>query len=84
MIECPLDLGCTLHRARILGIDAVVNARGGQRNLNDMSIEEIELRRDAWKIRDWLSGRVRFYQFNSKFFRRNLARVGHLLSTRED
>lgn len=77
-------MGCTYSRHQQIGIDAVVNARGGQWQLNDLTIDEIELRRDAQKIRAWQSSRVRFYQFNSKFFRRHKKRLEHLLSDYDD
>jgi hypothetical protein len=67
----PLELGCTTGRHAALGIDAVVNARGEQWSLNHETDEEIEMQRDANKVRDWVSGRVRIYQFNSRHFRRS-------------
>lgn len=77
----PIRLGCTWARHQRIGIDVVVNARGGLQHLNDDSIEEIELRRDAQKIRDWFSGRVTIHQFNSRYLRsRNIERVKHLLA----
>jgi hypothetical protein len=83
-IKYPLDIGCTLYRHQILGVNAVVNARGGRQQLNDLTQEDIELRRDAQKIRDWQSSHICFYQFNSRFFRRHQKRVQHLLSSYED
>ena len=80
----PLNMGCTLARHQAIGIDAVVNARGGETWRNDLTLEEIELRRDGRKIKDWQFGRVRFYQVNSRFFRRHLERIEHLLSHYED
>ncbi len=79
-----LNIGCTAARHARLGINAVVNARGGLQILNDQSIDEIELYRDARKIKDWLTSRIRFYQFNSGFFRRHKSRLGHLLSRYDD
>lgn len=79
-----LELGCTAHRHSLLGINAVVNARAGRQDLNDETIEDVELKRDARKINARLEDRVRFYQFNSRFCRRNRARLAHLLSDPND
>lgn len=65
-----LYLGCTLEQHQRIGIDAVVNARGGQQWRNSDTIEEDEMARDAWKVRDRLQRRVRIYQFNSRHFKR--------------
>lgn len=78
-----IDLGCTVARHREIGINAVVNARGGLQHLNDLTSEEIEMRRDANKIHDKRLHRVRFYQFNSRFFRKAKA-VQHLLDRYDD
>jgi len=78
-----LDLGCTKFRHEQIGIHAVVNARAGMQYLNDLTIEDIELKRDARKIQDKLNKRVRFYQFNSKFFRKS-KHVQYLLSSYDD
>ena len=82
----PLYLGCTRARHCEIGVNAIVNARAGQQSLNDLTQEDIELARDAEKIRRRLAERVRFYQFTSRFFRRkkNLRRVAHLLSRHDD
>ena len=79
-----LYLGCTMARHVRIGIDAVVNARAELQSLNDQTQEEIELTRDASKIQAWRESRVRFYQFNSKFCRRHLHRLSHLLSRYDD
>lgn len=84
MVQYPLYLGCTKAVHDRIGIHAVVNARGGLQHLNQPTIEDIELKRDAQKIRDWQAKRVRFYQFNSRFFRRHINRVQHLLSSYSD
>ena len=66
-----LNLGCTLHTHKRLGIHAVINARGGQQWRNDQeNIQEIEAKRDAQAVRDWQMSRIRFYQFTSRTFRR--------------
>ena len=75
-----LDLGCTLARHQQIGIDAVVNARAGIKHLNSISLEDIELRRDVWKIRDHAEKRIAIHQFNSKFARRHMDRLAHLIS----
>ena len=80
----PLYLGCTKARHARLGVNAIVNARAGMQHLNDVSIEDTEMLRDAHSIRDRIESRVRFYQFNSKFFRRNQTRLAHLLSDRNE
>lgn len=80
----PLNLGCTAWKHFRLGIHAVVNARAGEQWRNHETIEEIELQRDARAIKTRLQSRVRFYQFNSKFFRRKMSRVEHLLSRHDD
>lgn len=79
-----LEIGCTLSRHKQIGVNAVIDARGGMQALNDLTEEDISLRRDKNNIRNAQQNRVRFYQFNSKFFRRNIKRVEHLLSTYED
>ena len=79
-----LFLGCTASRHATLGVDAIINARAGLQVLNDLTIDEIELMRDAQKIRARVESRVRFYQFNSKFFRRHQSRMQHLISQIED
>jgi hypothetical protein len=66
-----LHMGCTKEQHAQIGIDAVVNARGGQQWRNQPDTEEVEMSRDANKVRDWLRNRVRIYQFNSKHFRRS-------------
>ena len=77
----PIYLGCTATRHAQIGIDAIVNARGNEQWRNDREIEEIEMIRDGRKIKAHLTCRVRFYQFNSKFFRdRKITKVKHLLS----
>lgn len=79
-----LYLGCTVARHQQIGIDAVINARGGLQHLNDKTNDDWNLYRDARNIRDRLTNRVRFYQFNSKFCRRNHTRLAHLLSRYDD
>lgn len=78
-----LYLGCTEFRHQQIGINAVVNARAGLQCLNNPTIEDVEMLRDARKVREKLASRTRFYQFNSKAFRRNLWRLGHLISSYE-
>lgn len=81
-----LYLGCTRSRHEQLGVHAVVNARAGHQHLNHLTDDDWNLIRDARSIRDRITNRVRFYQFNSKFFRRrrNFRRVKHLLSSRHE
>ena len=69
---------------QMLGIHAVVNARAGLYELNNLTNEDIEMRRDADKINNRLQNRVRFYQFNSKHFRKQQTRLAHLLSSYDD
>lgn len=80
----PLDLGCTAARHRRLGIDVVVNARAGMQHLNDVTLDEIELERDGRAIKDRVQRRIRMYQVHSRFFRRNIHRISHLLSRYDD
>lgn len=80
----PLYIGCTTARHKTIGIDAVVNARAGEQWRNDLTLDEIELRRDGRAIKDRLQKRVRFYQVNSKFFRRHINRISHLLTHYDD
>lgn len=84
MKRARLYLGCTAARHRALGVHAVINARGGRPELNDLSLEEIERERDARAIRDRLERRVRFYGFGSRFFRRHRERFAHLISNPND
>ncbi len=83
-MKYPLNIGCTLARHQAIGIHAVVNARAGLQHLNDLTMEDIELRRDAQRIRDRIVNRVRMYQTCSRFFRRHQDRIAHLLSRFED
>ena len=83
-VKYPLNLNCTAARHAKIGVHAVVNARGGCQWRNDMTHEDTELLRDARAIRDRLAFRIRFYGFNSKFFRRHRARLSHLVSDRND
>lgn len=83
-MSARLYLGCTYARHQRLGVNAVVNARAGLQHLNDLTIEEIEMQRDACKIRDWQTARVRIHQFNSRCFRRHSARLAHLISSHQD
>lgn len=78
-----LHIGCTAARHKQIGIHAVVNARGGNQHLNSLTNEDIEMKRDARKIHDRLNSRIRFYQFNSKHFRK-AGTVHHLLSDYND
>lgn len=80
----PLSLGCTAYTHARLGIHAVVNARGGQQWRNDDTQEQVEMQRDARAIRDRIRFRTRFYQFNSRTFRRHQARLSHLLADRNE
>lgn len=79
-----LDIGCTTARHAQIGINAVVNARGGLQVLNGRSIDEHNLYRDARNIRARQTERVRFYQFNSRFFSKHQNRLSHLLSSYGD
>lgn len=75
-----LHIGCTAARHARLGIHAIINARGGMQHLNSQTIEDIEMIRDARNIQNWINGRMRFYSFNSKHFRK-AKQVQHLLSS---
>lgn len=79
-----LDMGCTVSRHKRIGVNAVVNARAGLQSLNDLSLDEIEMERDARNIRERIANRVRFYQFNSQFFRHHQERFAHLISRYDD
>ena len=83
-MKYPLYIGCTASRHKKIGVDAVVNARGGEQWRNDMTNDDWDLWRDGQRIRDWLEKRVRMYQVNSRFFRRHKARIEHLLSDYND
>ena len=76
-IARKLFLGCTLARHQRLGIHAVINARAGQQWRNFDTIQDIEMQRDARRLRDWLSLRIRFYRFGSRCFRRRPELVRH-------
>jgi len=79
-----LYLGCARARRREIGIDAVINARGGLQDLNDLTEDDRALRRDAAGIRGCVERRVRWYGPESKFFRRHRARIQHLIARRDD
>lgn len=83
-MKYPLDLACTLARHRQLGAHAAVNARAGEQWRNFTTLDETEQMRDARKVRARIAERVRFYQFNSRFFRRHAARFSHLISRYDD
>lgn len=84
MRPIPLCLGCTAMRHRAIGVNAVINASGGEPWRNDMSQDEIEMERDGRAINDRINHRVRFYNVYSRFFRRHRNRVAHLISSREE
>lgn len=77
-----LYLGCTAATHRILGIHAVVNARSGRQDLNDVwhygktDQEGKDMYYDAY----WLRGNIVVRQWNSKWFRR---RFTHKLFTED-
>ena len=79
-----LYLACTVETHLRLGVHAPINARAGEHWRNWESQEETERKRDARKIRERITARVRFYQFNSKFFRRHQERFTHLISTHDE
>lgn len=83
MIKHPLYSGCTASRFAAIGVDAKINARAGKPELNDLDQEAIELQRDARAICARIEGRVRWYGPSSKFFRRNIGRVRHLVVDRD-
>jgi hypothetical protein len=84
MKRARLYIGCTAARHRMIGIDAVVNARGGLQHLNEYTDEQCELERDGRAIRAKVDKRIRWYSPSSKFFRRNRARIAHLISDVND
>lgn len=83
-MQYPINIGCTADRHRTIGVDAVVNARAGEQWRNDLTQDEIELRRDGTAIKDHLTKRIRFYQVHSKFFRKHHGRIEHLLAHYDD
>jgi hypothetical protein len=80
MARTRLNLGCTIERHRALGVHAVVNARSGRQDLNDLTIQDVEQMRDARNIYMRRSSRVRFYQWNSRAFQRRSGELAHLVS----
>lgn len=74
LLECRY-LGCTKMKAQQIGVNAQINARGGEFWRNDDTLDEIEMQRDGNKM---------FYQVNSKFFRKNKNRIEHLISSYND
>jgi hypothetical protein len=83
-VAYPLNIGCTIDKARQLGIDAIVNARAGLQRLNSDTMDDIELYRDGQGIKDYQQRRIRWYGPHSKFFRRHRARIEHLIARRDD
>jgi hypothetical protein len=83
-MKYPLRLGCTKARRDALGIHAVINARAGLQQLNDLTLDDIELYRDGQGIRDYQQRRIRWYGPHSKFFRRHRARIEHLIARHDD
>lgn len=79
-----LYLACAVSQHLHLGAHAPINARAGEHWRNWESQEETERKRDARKIKDRITSRVRFYQLNSKFFRKHRARFKHLISTYDE
>lgn len=80
MPQYPLYIGCTAARHKLLGVHAVVNARGGELWRNELTLDEIEQRRDGQRIKDRSQHRIRFYQVHSRFFRRHIDKIQHLIS----
>lgn len=80
----PIRLGCTRGRHDQIGIHAVVNARAGRQDLNDLTQEDIELQRDGRAIKRRIAERVRWYGPHSRFFRRHRARIEHLIARHDD
>jgi hypothetical protein len=83
-VTYPLRLGCTKARHDALGIHAVINARAGLQQLNDLTLDDIELYRDGQGIKDYQQRRIRWYGPHSKFFRRHRARIEHLIARCDD
>lgn len=68
-----LYLGCTKARHKQIGIDAVVNARGGLQHLNDRTERDWQLYRDSQKVKN----RIYVRRFESKVFRKRMAHKEH-------
>jgi hypothetical protein len=79
-----LQLGCTASRHRQIGIDAIINARGGLQFLNEQTMRDIELMRDGAGIRAHQKRRIRWYGPNSRFFRKHRARIEHMIARYDD
>ncbi len=73
-----LYLGCTVAQNLRIGVNAVVNARGGQQWRNEKTIADHNMERDARNLRAWLTGRVSVHQFNSRTFRNRPELQKHL------
>lgn len=79
-----LQMGCTAERHRRIGVNAVINARAGLGDvLNSLTSEEIELQRDARAIAA-TKQRIRWYGPNSRFLRKHIGRIAHLISRHDD
>jgi len=84
MTHYPLHLGCTVARHKQVGVNAVVNARAGRQDLNDDTLEDLALQRDARAIQQRVTDRVRWYGPNSRFLRRRRERIAHLIDSYND
>lgn len=80
----PLYIGCTAARHAAIGVDAVINARAGRQDLNDLTQQDIEMRRDAAGVRGYLEHRIRWYGPNSRTLRRQRHRLEHLIAHHDD
>jgi len=83
-MKYPIEIGCTITRHHQIGIDAIINARGKEQWRNDLTLDEIELRRDGRAIRSHLTDRIRFYQVNSKFYQRHFKQISHMIASYDD
>lgn len=84
MARRKLNLGCTIERHREIGVHAVINARSGRQDLNDLTLREIDQLRDSWAIAAKKRSRTKIYQWNSRVFRRRSSELAHLVSDYRD
>jgi hypothetical protein len=78
-----LRVGCTIAHHRLIGVHIQINARAGELWRNDDSLDEIEMKRDAEKVRRWRAHRIAFYQFASRWFRKHLSHILEEIGERE-
>ena len=83
-IQRQLVLGCTAARHHSIGIDAVINARGGEQWRNDFTDDDRALANDARHLRAHQQQGLMVFNVYARFFRRHKSSIQHMLTSYED